>query len=1050
MEDRLAPATFVVSETLDASQQNGNTNNPVDTNGLVSLRSAIAAANFDAAKGVSDTITFAADLNGDTITLSQGVLELTAGTGTVTINGGGQIAVSGNHASAVFSVDSGVQAVLSGLTVEDGSAGSGGGINNDGSLTLNDSTVSGNTSPGPGGGGGGILNFGSMTVSDSTISGNTASTGGGGICNGGSLTVRDSTISGNTGGDGGGIYNNPGVSQAVLQNTIVAGNTDYFGAPDLFDAFGPFSASYSLIGNTAGSGITGGTGNILNPTSLGLGALGNNGGPTQTIALLPGSPAIGAGETVAGITTDQRGFPLDSPKPDIGAFQTQTSLVVTTFADPGYPGGAIGELSLREAVSLANAYEAAGGSATITFAPSLNGDEISLSQGPLELTAGTGTTTINGANQIAVVGGPTFQIDSGAQADLSGLDIGGGGQGAAVYGGAIYNAGTLTLSDSTVSGSTIYINVTFAGNNYGEGAGIFNSGTLTMNNSTVSGNSILAPMPGGLGYGAGIYNSGSLTMSDSTVSGNFISGPFFSSGAGIDNTGSLTVINSTISGNTNEDGLGGGIFGSAVLQNTIVAGNASEVGGIAGNSSEAGGDVAGSVSASYCMIGNTTNASITGGTGNILNPSSLGLGALGNNGGPTQTIALLPGSQAIHAGEAIAGITTDQRGDPLDNPPDIGAYQISAPTSAIGSQVNGTIHGYTTPTGSVFQLAGANFLNGGTGVFTETSESSVVPGIVQYSGTVVETTPDGLSTLTGNLSGNQTQNGAVTETITFTGGTGGVFAGATGSGTDSGTLINGVLNLTFSGTIYGNGNGEYDVNAADWNNQIVGIASDAGGPGLQGVAVSLEDTNTGDFWNGTTFVAGAPRLAATLGVGGTWSLAVPSSALTNGDDYEALSRATGTSGVMQTAGSSAGSFVYDTSVPATPPAPTLDPGSVGSIPGDGINTPTLDGTAEADCSVQIYDGNVFLGQAVPDIIGNWSFTVGGPGSDVSTLPPGLHRITVTVTDAADNVSAPSQPLALTIIAPVVTNVFPSFGAGHGGADHRHRPRLRRCGRFRRR
>ena len=53
------------------------------------------------------------------------------------------------------------------------------------------------------------------------------------------------------------------------------------------------------------------------------GALGNYGGPTETMALLPGSPAIGAGIALSGVTTDQRGEPLDSPAPDIGAYQTQ-------------------------------------------------------------------------------------------------------------------------------------------------------------------------------------------------------------------------------------------------------------------------------------------------------------------------------------------------------------------------------------------------------------------------------------------------------------------------------------------------------------------------------------------------------------------------------------------------------------------------------------------------------------------------------------------------------------------------------------------------------
>ena len=80
--------------------------------------------------------------------------------------------------------------------------------------------------------------------------------------------------------------------------------------------------------------------------TAGLAPLGNYGGPTQTMALLPGSPALGTGTAVSGITTDQRGEPLASPVPDIGAFQSQgfvvtitggnnqTGVVGSSFADP--------------------------------------------------------------------------------------------------------------------------------------------------------------------------------------------------------------------------------------------------------------------------------------------------------------------------------------------------------------------------------------------------------------------------------------------------------------------------------------------------------------------------------------------------------------------------------------------------------------------------------------------------------------------------------------------------------------------------------------------
>ena len=107
----------------------------------------------------------------------------------------------------------------------------GGGIyNNGGTMTVTDSTISGNTAGSNGGGG--IFNYsGTMTVADSTISGNTASSGGGGITNAGTMTVTDSTISGNStgsGGSGGGIFNYSG-TMTVADSTISGNTASYDG-----------------------------------------------------------------------------------------------------------------------------------------------------------------------------------------------------------------------------------------------------------------------------------------------------------------------------------------------------------------------------------------------------------------------------------------------------------------------------------------------------------------------------------------------------------------------------------------------------------------------------------------------------------------------------------------------------------------------------------------------------------------------------------------------------------------------------------------------------
>ncbi len=176
-----------------------------------SLRDAIATANADAIGGTSDVITFDPNLNGDTIALKQGQLELGtngAGSGVITIDGGNGISVTGSGTSRVLQVDSNLSAIFAGLTITGGSVSgdsSAGGIYNLGTLTVSNCTISGNSA---GIAGGGIDNEGTLTVSGSTISGNSAESTGGGISGSGIITVTHSTFAGNSvaGGDGGGIF----------------------------------------------------------------------------------------------------------------------------------------------------------------------------------------------------------------------------------------------------------------------------------------------------------------------------------------------------------------------------------------------------------------------------------------------------------------------------------------------------------------------------------------------------------------------------------------------------------------------------------------------------------------------------------------------------------------------------------------------------------------------------------------------------------------------------------------------------------------------------
>jgi len=222
-------------------------------------------------------------------------------------------------------------------------AGFGGGIQSRGSTIVLESTISGNLSLR----GGGISQWGgTLDVVNSTFSGNTALTWGGGVSSsiaGTSVILRNVTITGNTAdgngdgqGEAGGIVVLNG--EVAFANTVVAGNIDMGGeAPDCLSASQhPLTSNgYNLIGDTTGCQWFGDPAGVLTDIDPQLLPLAANGGPTDTHALQPGSPAIDAGnpagcldENDMLLTVDQRGLarPLDGDVDavivcDMGAFE---------------------------------------------------------------------------------------------------------------------------------------------------------------------------------------------------------------------------------------------------------------------------------------------------------------------------------------------------------------------------------------------------------------------------------------------------------------------------------------------------------------------------------------------------------------------------------------------------------------------------------------------------------------------------------------------------------------------------------------------------------
>jgi hypothetical protein len=355
-------------------------------------------------------------------------------------------------------------------TTSNNGGGNGGGIANWGTLIVTGTTISGNsanctptTSQVTAADGGGIANFGTMAVLGSTISGNSAYTTsadagstrtfegggiydnegaisvltnntisgnsaywGGGIENFGTLTVTCATVGGNSsywmaGGIDNDNYNSP---VFTLTNSIVAGNhvaSTATNSTPQFDVGGAVqtTSAHNLIGdgdgmsgisnNDANGNLVGTTSSPINPL---LSPLGSYGGPTQTMGLLPGSPAIDAGSTALAVdssgnplATDQRGLPrVVGSSVDIGSFETsgftltistgnnQSTAIDTAFPNP-----------LEVSVTPNHASDPVNGGFVNFTAPSSGATAALNPSGPVTIASGNASVT---ATANGTVGGP--------------------------------------------------------------------------------------------------------------------------------------------------------------------------------------------------------------------------------------------------------------------------------------------------------------------------------------------------------------------------------------------------------------------------------------------------------------------------------------------------------------------------------------------------------------------------------------------------------------------------------------------------------------------
>jgi Bacterial Ig-like domain (group 3) len=833
LEDRRLLSTFPVTSTAD----NSNTG---------TLRWAVAEAN---AATSPSTIVFELGSASATITLTQGQLDLSNSSESVTIDDGtgqGPVTISGNNQSGAFQVDSGVTASITGLTITGGAtlvnSPHGGSINDLGTLTLSDCTITNNpqsTNPVSG-----IYIDGTADITDCTISGENSYHGAGVDVSDGTADLTGCTIEDNTGArdvDGAGVYNKDGTT--TLVNCTISGNSAVGGGSLYNFSYGQLKVYGCTISGNSNSGADGG-----------------------------------------------------------GVYNRGTAYLSDCTID-------------------GNSNENFGG----------------------------GVCNLQGT------------------IDLSGCTISGND---AVRGGGLENDGTATITDCTISQNTVWA----SGGGVSSGLDIKTS-NLTLTDSTISDNTDLDYDSYG-GGGVGVINYGQATLTDSTIANNVADngdGTQISNGTGLADLGTATVVACTISGNTT-NASGGGIYvggtgaGTLTLNNTIVAGNVSVPtdGGASPNDiiADASGAV---VSGSNNLVGTGGSAGLSSST-NLLGVADPGLAPLGDNGGPTETMALLTGSPAIGAGSAAlevgpggTSLTTDQRGEPLDFPtPDIGAYQTQ-------SIISLSFTGLTSPSvtyGTASVTISGTLANGDLAPPDTESVQITLDGVTQSaafgSGGAFSTT-FGTSTLPAS---------ATPYTVTYSyAGVANFAAAATTS-----TLTVGQATPSVSVSING---GAYNGSAFNATTTVAGVSGQA--------AASLEGiTPAPVYYAGSTAtgtpLTGAPTDAGTYTVVATFAGSADYAAHTSAAVTFTIAKATPTVSVATPGGTYTGSAFNATAYVT------------------GVSGPAAAQLEGAAPTLTYYAGSTATGTPLP----------GAP------IQAGTYTVVAAFPGSTDYVARPSQPVTFTI------------------------------------
>lgn len=656
LEDRMLPsanlpyANPTTAAQLVADINQANLNGGPNTITLSANVQLTAANNIDMADGANGLPVIAA---GDQLTL---------------VGNGYTIARSSTAAFRLLTVAQGASLTLENVTLTgglaqgSGAAAEGGAIYNQGMLTLQNVKVTNNTAQGSNGSNGTTLR---------APSAGQAAAGGGIYSGGAALTLEAGTL--------------------IENNQAIGGN----GGSDNYYYEGDWGGSG---GNALGGGFdaAGGTVRMTNATLSGNKAQGGNGAMLSSgWGSGTGGFAAGGGAYVATGTANMSGDIVSSNQAQAGSGTDGSSLMSINPGDASGGGLYVATGTLTLTNSKLTNDRVQGGSALPNGSVSQDGG--SAEGGGAFVQVGNASLSNDTlANDTAQGGNGANAVDTSDDIYSGGSALGGGL--AASSGDVEGQISTLTLRNDTLNND--HAQGGNGGNNGGDGAYAEGGGVATMGaTGTLSLSMINDTLASNIAQGGNGGNGG-------------LGGDANGGGASLDATvGESSLINDTLAynralagngGNTYppQQTAGGGLYilGTTSLTNTLVA----------GNTAAAGPDVYGPpITSDHNLIGNTSGSSgFSASHGDILNPASAGIGTLANNGGATQTIALLSGSAALNAGDSSSTVLksletaegvystsalTDQRGSPrlAGTSIDIGAYEHATASATANVSVSG-------------------------------------------------------------------------------------------------------------------------------------------------------------------------------------------------------------------------------------------------------------------------------------------------------------------------------------------------------------------------